>query len=154
MAATMDLADYDAVVSDIYDAALDPENLIPRLTPELQSQVPQRMKIERDGETLVVTRPTERGEDLLGDVYLAAELVGRGRPPRLVLRVLLRAKRLTGDVEGGGEPHARRDPLRSRAARHPRYQRHARLRAHGSYGTEQFRHAVSDGAGRSRPTGG
>jgi large subunit ribosomal protein L6 len=30
---------------------------------ELQTQVPQRMKIERDGETLVVTRPTERGED-------------------------------------------------------------------------------------------
>jgi large subunit ribosomal protein L6 len=30
---------------------------------ELQTQVPQRMKIERDGDTLVVTRPTERGED-------------------------------------------------------------------------------------------
>ena len=30
---------------------------------ELQSRVPQRMKIERDGDTLVVTRPTERGED-------------------------------------------------------------------------------------------
>jgi large subunit ribosomal protein L6 len=30
---------------------------------ELQSQVPQRMKIERDGDTLVVSRPTERGED-------------------------------------------------------------------------------------------
>ena len=30
---------------------------------ELQSQVPQRMKIERDGDTLVVTRPTERGDD-------------------------------------------------------------------------------------------
>ena len=30
---------------------------------ELQTQVPQRMKIERDGDTLVVTRPTERGDD-------------------------------------------------------------------------------------------
>ncbi len=30
---------------------------------ELQQQVPQRMKIERDGDNLVVTRPTERGDD-------------------------------------------------------------------------------------------
>ena len=30
---------------------------------ELQQQLPQRMKIERDGDTLVVTRPTERGEE-------------------------------------------------------------------------------------------
>jgi large subunit ribosomal protein L6 len=30
---------------------------------ELQSQIPQRIKVERDGDTLVVTRPTERGED-------------------------------------------------------------------------------------------
>ena len=30
---------------------------------ELQQQVPQRMKIERDGDSIVVTRPTERGDD-------------------------------------------------------------------------------------------
>ncbi len=30
---------------------------------ELQQVLPQRMKIERDGDTLVVTRPTERGDD-------------------------------------------------------------------------------------------
>ena len=30
---------------------------------ELQSRIPQRIKVERDGDTLVVTRPTERGED-------------------------------------------------------------------------------------------
>jgi large subunit ribosomal protein L6 len=30
---------------------------------ELQQQVPQRMKLERDGDSIVVTRPTERGED-------------------------------------------------------------------------------------------
>ena len=30
---------------------------------ELQQQLPQRMKVERDGDTLVVTRPTERGDD-------------------------------------------------------------------------------------------
>jgi large subunit ribosomal protein L6 len=30
---------------------------------ELQQQVPQRMKVERDGDSIVVTRPTERGED-------------------------------------------------------------------------------------------
>jgi large subunit ribosomal protein L6 len=30
---------------------------------ELQQLLPQRMKIERDGDTLVVTRPTERGDD-------------------------------------------------------------------------------------------
>ena len=30
---------------------------------ELQQQVPQRMKIERDGDTIVVMRPTERGDD-------------------------------------------------------------------------------------------
>jgi large subunit ribosomal protein L6 len=30
---------------------------------ELQSQIPHRIKVERDGDTLVVTRPTERGDD-------------------------------------------------------------------------------------------
>jgi large subunit ribosomal protein L6 len=30
---------------------------------ELQQQLPQRMKIERDGDALVVSRPTERGDD-------------------------------------------------------------------------------------------
>ena len=30
---------------------------------ELQQQVPQRMKLERDGDSIVVTRPTERGDD-------------------------------------------------------------------------------------------
>jgi large subunit ribosomal protein L6 len=30
---------------------------------ELQSRIPQRIKVERDGDTLVVTRPTERGPD-------------------------------------------------------------------------------------------
>ena len=30
---------------------------------ELQQQLPQRIKIERDGDTLVVSRPSERGDD-------------------------------------------------------------------------------------------
>jgi large subunit ribosomal protein L6 len=30
---------------------------------ELRQQVPQRMKLERDGDSIVVARPTERGED-------------------------------------------------------------------------------------------
>ncbi len=30
---------------------------------ELTQQVPQRMKIEREGDTIIVMRPTERGED-------------------------------------------------------------------------------------------
>ena len=30
---------------------------------ELTQQIPQRMKIDRDGDTITVTRPTERGED-------------------------------------------------------------------------------------------
>jgi large subunit ribosomal protein L6 len=30
---------------------------------ELQSQIPHRIKVERDGDMLVVTRPTERGDD-------------------------------------------------------------------------------------------
>jgi large subunit ribosomal protein L6 len=30
---------------------------------ELRSQIPHRIKVERDGDTLVVTRPTERGDD-------------------------------------------------------------------------------------------
>ena len=30
---------------------------------ELQTRIPQRITVERDGDTLVVTRPTERGED-------------------------------------------------------------------------------------------
>ena len=46
-------------------------------------------------------RDAERAEDLLGDVDLTAELVGRGRPSRLVLGVLLEPERLPGHVERG-----------------------------------------------------
>ena len=45
-------------------------------------------------------RDAERPQHLFGDVDLAAELVGRGGPPLLVLRVLLFAERLAGHVEG------------------------------------------------------
>ena len=46
-------------------------------------------------------RDAERAEDLLGDVDLTAELIGCGRPARLVLGVLLEPERLPGHVERG-----------------------------------------------------
>jgi hypothetical protein len=48
-------------------------------------------------------RDAQRLEHLLGDVDLAAELVGGGRAALLVLRVALLAEGLPGHVEGGGD---------------------------------------------------
>ena len=45
----------------------------------------------------------ERDQHLLGDVDLSAEFVGCGRPACLVLRVLVDAEGLPGDVEGRGD---------------------------------------------------